>query len=72
MNGGEAMVISLTPRFSGVIAPLPTILTVLTVFQPSQNEGSRWLWTKAVETALGLRRFGITPLKRGVNEKRDL
>jgi len=60
--------VSLTPRFSGVIVPPPTTQTVLTVFPSARRENRPWLAAKTVETVLDLLWFGITPLKRGVNE----
>src|SRR6185369_1166641 len=46
----------------------PTTQTVLTVFPSARRENRPWLAAKTVETVLDLLWFGITPLKRGVNE----
>jgi hypothetical protein len=52
------------------VAAQPTeIETVLTVFVSTQRANVKARMTKTVETVLGFRRFLITPLKRGVNER---
>jgi len=60
--------LSLTPRFGGVMALQPTTKTVLTVFRLLQREGSPAAG-KTVET--DLQGFRITLLKRGVNESQS-
>jgi len=69
MNTDKGM-LSLTPRFSGVMALQPTTRTVLTVFRLLQCAGSPAAG-KTVETVFDLQGFRITPLKRGVNESQS-